>query len=228
MKFHTEAEYINSSKHFLYRLKSLYLQKNNKFKDIQDYMPFPVYINDRLTHEYIFANDSFFALGEEMEQFYNKGLVFLHKISDLTLLEKAIVKAKLFHESNDWSSICNYLQIVRLNKKMTPILTNKILIDDNLSLNSSMLPNSFNGLEKIFKELIPFEQKNSLHFLRYQTLTKREKLVFELICKGKSNKQIAEILFNSHHTIRTHRNRIWKKLEIKHFSDCFKYKSFLF
>ena len=111
---------------------------------------------------------------------------------------------------------------------MTPILTNKILIDDNLSLNSSMLPNSFNGLEKIFKELIPFEQKNSLHFLRYQTLTKREKLVFELICKGKSNKQIAEILFNSHHTIRTHRNRIWNKLEIKHFSDCFKYKSFLF
>jgi DNA-binding CsgD family transcriptional regulator len=45
-----------------------------------------------------------------------------------------------------------------------------------------------------------------------QQLTKREKDIVELIAKGKSNKQIAEALFLSELTVKTHRKNIKNKL----------------
>lgn len=69
------------------------------------------------------------------------------------------------------------------------------------------------------------------HFMRnnvekYSSLASREKETLKFIIKGYTNKQISEKMHVSHHTIRTHRNRIWQKLEIKHFRDCLKYECF--
>ena len=69
------------------------------------------------------------------------------------------------------------------------------------------------------------------HFMRnnvekYSSLTPREKETLKSIVKGYTNEQISEKMHVSRHTIRTHRNRIWKKLEIKHFRDCLKYQCF--
>jgi DNA-binding NarL/FixJ family response regulator len=49
-------------------------------------------------------------------------------------------------------------------------------------------------------------------FTMSQQLTKREKDIIELIAKGKSNKQIAEALFLSELTVKTHRKNIKNKL----------------
>ena len=46
-------------------------------------------------------------------------------------------------------------------------------------------------------------------------LTRREREVTELICQGKSNKDIAEILFLSESTVKTHIYNIFRKLEVK-------------
>tara|TARA_B110000037_G_scaffold210463_1_gene260848 strand:+ start:9450 stop:10238 length:789 start_codon:yes stop_codon:yes gene_type:complete len=84
----------------------------------------------------------------------------------------------------------------------------------------------FDSTINSFKTLV--EQN---HFMRsnvekYSFLTPREKETLKFVVKGYTNKQISEKMYVSHHTIRTHRNRIWKKLEIKHFSDCLKYDCF--
>jgi len=62
---------------------------------------------------------------------------------------------------------------------------------------------------------------------KFSLLTPRERQILTLIINGKTNGQISDDLNVSIHTIRTHRNRIWKKLEIKHFKDCLKYNFFL-
>jgi DNA-binding NarL/FixJ family response regulator len=49
-------------------------------------------------------------------------------------------------------------------------------------------------------------------FTMSQHLTKREKDIIELIAKGKTNKQIAEALFLSELTVKTHRKNIKNKL----------------
>jgi len=49
---------------------------------------------------------------------------------------------------------------------------------------------------------------------RYDTLSEREREVFQLIAEGKVNKEIAEILHLSPSTVETHRARIMEKLDV--------------
>ena len=84
----------------------------------------------------------------------------------------------------------------------------------------------FDGTINLLKTII--EQN---HFMRnnvekYSSLTPREKEVLKFIIKGYTNKQISEKMYVSHHTIRTHRNRIWKKLDVKQVAECLKYQYF--
>jgi two-component system response regulator NreC len=48
---------------------------------------------------------------------------------------------------------------------------------------------------------------------RYDTLSEREREVFQLIAEGRSNKQIADLLYLSVSTVETHRARIMDKLD---------------
>ena len=49
---------------------------------------------------------------------------------------------------------------------------------------------------------------------RYDTLSEREREVFQLIAEGRVNKEIAEILHLSPSTVETHRARIMEKLDV--------------
>ena len=69
------------------------------------------------------------------------------------------------------------------------------------------------------------------HFMRnnvgkYYSLTPREKEVLKFLIKGCTNKQVSDKIHVSHHTIRTHRNRIWKKLDVTQVAECLSYQCF--
>ena len=49
---------------------------------------------------------------------------------------------------------------------------------------------------------------------RYDTLSDREREVFQLVAEGKTNKDIAGLLFISPSTVETHRAHIMEKLDI--------------
>jgi two-component system, NarL family, response regulator NreC len=49
---------------------------------------------------------------------------------------------------------------------------------------------------------------------RYETLSDREREVFQLVAEGKTNKDIAALLFISPSTVETHRARIMEKLDV--------------
>lgn len=49
---------------------------------------------------------------------------------------------------------------------------------------------------------------------RYETLSEREREVFQLVAEGRSNKEIAELLFVSPNTVETHRLHIMEKLDL--------------
>jgi DNA-binding NarL/FixJ family response regulator len=54
-------------------------------------------------------------------------------------------------------------------------------------------------------------------------LTKREISVLQLLSEGKSNREIADLLFISIHTVNAHRSNIKKKLNLKKTADLVKY-----
>ncbi|MBT4967549.1 MAG: response regulator transcription factor, partial [Bacteroidetes bacterium] len=62
-------------------------------------------------------------------------------------------------------------------------------------------------------------KRNHFPQIENSCLSEREKEVGRLICKGKTSKEIAGILFLSKHTIDTHRRRILNKLKVKSTSD---------
>jgi len=49
---------------------------------------------------------------------------------------------------------------------------------------------------------------------RYDTLSDREREIFQLVAEGRSNKEVAELLGISPATVETHRARILQKLDI--------------
>jgi DNA-binding NarL/FixJ family response regulator len=49
---------------------------------------------------------------------------------------------------------------------------------------------------------------------RYENLSEREREVFQLVAEGKTNKEIAALLFISVSTVETHRGRIMEKLDV--------------
>ena len=56
--------------------------------------------------------------------------------------------------------------------------------------------------------------KNSPRIERFKQLTNREREVFQLIAEGHTTRQIAEMLFISISTVKSHRNKIMDKLDI--------------
>lgn len=52
-------------------------------------------------------------------------------------------------------------------------------------------------------------------FSQLETLTDRQRQVYDLIVQGKSNKEITSSLFIEQSTLKTHINQIYKKLDIR-------------
>ena len=49
---------------------------------------------------------------------------------------------------------------------------------------------------------------------RYESLSEREREIFQLVAEGKTNKEIARLLFIGSSTVETHRARIMEKLDV--------------
>lgn len=65
-----------------------------------------------------------------------------------------------------------------------------------------------------------FFRKN---FRKFDALTKREKEILKELAVGKTAPMIAEEYFLSLNTVKTHRQRIFQKLEVKTFTELYKY-----
>lgn len=83
---------------------------------------------------------------------------------------------------------------------------------DNLKTNQRQL--------QLLLEENAFLKKN---FQKFNKLTKREKEVLKKLALGYTALMISDELFISINTVKTHRQRIFKKLEVKTFTDLYRY-----
>ncbi|SFD65605.1 helix-turn-helix domain-containing protein [Flavobacterium phragmitis] len=65
------------------------------------------------------------------------------------------------------------------------------------------------------------------HYHLFSLLTSQEKIILEKIIDGHESRQIADLLFVTVETIKTHRKRIFQKLKVKKFVELLPYKLFL-
>jgi len=81
------------------------------------------------------------------------------------------------------------------------------------------LPHSLKAIKR------HMDKMNFMHenWVKFSLLTKREQGVLRLLVKGLQHSRISEKLFISEKTVKTHRQNIIKKLEVKHVVDLYKY-----
>ena len=219
----TEKEYLINNEQLVFRLRNLILNDSNTFHQIKEFLPFPMYINSRDSNEYQYFSKNFFSKGKEIEDLYKIGGHFLDSISNPFLLNIARKKAKQFSKRDDYNGLCSYLQIIQLNGKQTPFFTNKILINNELTLNTSLFTNEFPILDNIIKDFIPKDLQNGVQWKLFSTLTKQEKKIVKLLVEGFDNELISETLCISKYTVVTHRKNIYRKLDINNISQLVKF-----
>ncbi len=78
--------------------------------------------------------------------------------------------------------------------------------------------------EKYFSPLLSAILRDlALNQPEAEALTRREREVLKLLAEGKKSQEIADTLYLSIHTVRTHRNNIMKKLKLHSLADLVKY-----
>ncbi|WP_422080582.1 helix-turn-helix transcriptional regulator [Ulvibacterium sp.] len=160
-----------------------------------------------------YANHQLLCKGKEMEDLIEKGASYLPKISNHALLDLAKQKTQCFGFVNDENGICNYLQQLTVNGKKEFFYSNKLILNQHLYFNVSVFVEDLGIVGQLFKIVFePVKNQESV-LLKFQLLTKQEKRIVKLLIHGHSYQQIAELLFISIHTLRTHMKNIHKKME---------------
>jgi len=70
------------------------------------------------------------------------------------------------------------------------------------------------SISKVLMDAYRSPRKSSPRTERYKQLSNREREVFQLIAEGHSTRQIADLLYVSISTIKSHRAKIMEKLDI--------------
>ncbi|OGP91993.1 MAG: hypothetical protein A2156_16245 [Deltaproteobacteria bacterium RBG_16_48_10] len=76
---------------------------------------------------------------------------------------------------------------------------------------------------RYFSEQLGLDWEDVRRAVQKPALTTREKEILSLVAEGKSNKEIAELLFISVFTVKRHRTNIMDKLNLKSTSELVKY-----
>jgi len=72
---------------------------------------------------------------------------------------------------------------------------------------------------RVIENYVSLKKNKSSQEERYSQLSNREREVFQMIAEGRSTKEIADILYVSQSTVKTHRANIMEKLQIENLSQ---------
>jgi len=92
-------------------------------------------------------------------------------------------------------------EVVKGNKYLSPQVTTKVVIGFNPDHSGDR------------KDVVT----------RFEQLTKRETEILKLIAEGKTNREIASLLFISEHTVKAHRTNIMTKMGMKNLTEVIRY-----
>ncbi len=174
-----------------------------------------VYISPRMETDF----------GIKKDLFQQGGHNFLASFIHPETTERVIPQLKELVASGDYSKVISFFQYIK-----TPATdyqwfhTNTKLLegrDCTISITNpvSVLEDFEDKVVDILNDYIYL--KNNL--TRYNDLTRREKEVLKLLSEGKSHKELADKLMISELTVKTHRQNIYRKLEVSNMIELIRF-----
>ncbi len=165
---------------------------------------------------FCFLNDK----GREFIGLKNKDGVNLIQLSDIIHeadIEKIIIKVREMQKGEILYHSCSF-RMLHYSKQWMPMFS-KIgifIIDNNVQILKGIIHSLSDEIinSNILLNCIESKSKPKEFVNLVDLLTNREEEIFRFICDGLKNNQIAEALNISIHTVKTHRKRILKKLDV--------------
>ncbi len=188
-----------------------------RLEELAELVPGYIHLNNRQTIAMEFVSSNGLEnFQRSLKEIQNLGRDFVDEITDKKsqhIFATSLLNCSL---NNSDDGYFNFFQRVRFNRDAPFIfyytVTKKYKIGKSLISYTQPIHKLDTGsyLKEIVEERYNFFNKN-LH--KFTSLTKREKEIICLIVNGDSNRQIAEKLYISYHTVKTYRRNILKKLE---------------
>ena len=149
---------------------------------------------------------------------------FFQLTHDYTI-ENSYTKVYALHQLDDHAAVCSvpFIFCKDHGASFQWSFGNVKLLDEDTMISFCLPLPSFGKIVQKMENVLEEHRFFRRHFEKFSNLTKREKELLKLIASGYSNKLITELWCVSPDTVRTHRNRLYRKLEIKRVADTIKY-----
>lgn len=232
MRLHTFPELTTRISSQLYSLTSDLTTASYTISDIGDYLPGSILINDmQLLKNVYMSNSGCRILQKEKEELQQMGAAYFDEFFDEQEMPQLL---SMFHSmvaAKDCRRVSTYFQKVRPNKQTGWkwfFVSFQILPASDGTPSSSVIlmaqdASNLKTHQEQIQRILPAAPLPDADYLRFSSLTKREKDVLALITKGFTSQQIADALFVAVSTIETHRKRIKQKLEARNTIDLIRY-----
>jgi DNA-binding CsgD family transcriptional regulator len=221
-KLHTESEITSGNSMKIYQLAKLLQSQPETFYQVAEYLPFVVFQSERESLNWHWGNN----FGLEYFEVNNgeaPDLSTLAKKANIEVLEYNISKIKNFEKQNDKNTMCSYYQLFEFENKNQWVSSSKIITSDNSFFSLSYFLEDFLSFGTYIHEVLDTTFSDVNAWKKFQALSKKEKIILQLIAQGKSGKEIAEATFISEHTVRTHRKNIYRKIDVKNLYSLIKF-----
>lgn len=211
----------NTDNHF--QISKPLQQINQSFDELSKGIPSFIFLNSSINFEFLAID---FKLKEHATSFTNANQEnILKEFISEKCLEKVSNKYLKYLDTNEFQKPLSFIQKIdniKTCKSELYYIRGKVI--ENRKIVSIAIPlqgmNLFNhDGDKLYQNSV-FINKN---FEKYNTITKTELLVCKYLCKGLSLKKISLLLQKSEHTIKNHKNNLYKKMEVTNFFDFYNF-----
>jgi len=223
VQHYTEKELLRNFEVDLNYCELLEKQGIVTFDEIGDLIPGYVHLNSNKTGGLTYLNKKALEIFErDIEEIRALGPAFLIEISDKKSQQIFTKKKQFFSDKNNLRDSFSHLQRLHYPRKKIPYTlfytTSKVYTEDTI-LSFSQPMDVLKGVSFITAFIDSAYEFYNKNFYKYKSLTNREWEILKYIVEGFNNKQIAESLCISYHTVRTHRKNICAKLETSRPTD---------
>ncbi len=225
MPYFTDHELLQRFELYVMQVEELLLAGED-FATIGADLPCAAHLNDPLTLEVHCTNTTHEDLiGLHLDEVRELGMTFLEKHIHPESLKN--ISRNLPPLYSGGRNSFAFVQYVRLHREadFVPVVTftKPTKLPNGLVVCLSPRPADFGSLAGKMERIIEIDQFKLQNIALYKQLTARELEVISLLCKGLSNKQIADLLFISRLTVETHRKNIKTKLGFRNVNELMRF-----
>lgn len=228
-RYQTEKEILTENQISLFKLEKDLKRGQYSIEEIGEFLPGMLHLNRSsdlvLSYFNTWALDRF---EKSVDEILEMGLEFMISLFESGTAQLFSQSLLAFIDKEDFCLTHGFFQKFRFNKKREYewMFTSSKLFDNNKFVFSYSSP--IHDLGRNNRFLIRNLEDNLFlrkNFDKFQSLTKREKEILDLVGNGLTSQQIGEQLFISKATVSTHRKNITQKLELKNINDWIRYSN---